>query len=291
MKSCGTDTQWCNYLHVSASIIPWKLTWTQVKSGVAEKNNTMRTGYAERLNPDSVQCRGFRENGLCVTDRNCPGRRSEGRNCHWYCVGTVCHKRDGIWFGRVRWWRWLWYLNYDNKTFILTEDSSVTADYVCMSVVLLHLLCALRAAPTCVRQEPLSATRSGQIVGSCGRLKGTWRIGQTSVSISLYLSTLMMEAKRPWLRRLVDVPPRKPGFDPGLVRVGFVVERLALCKVISKYVGFSLSLSFYHCSIPAISKHFWSRSTFWLSKYLGNACVLSSLIYPIKFSTARSVRN
>jgi hypothetical protein len=74
--------------------------------------------------------------------------------------------------------------------------------------------------------------------------------------IILYLSTLMMEEKRPWLRRLVDVPPRKPGFDRTLVHVGFVVERLAFWKLISKYIGVSLSLSFYHCSIPAVPKLF-----------------------------------
>lgn len=45
---------------------------------------------------------------------------------------------------------------------------------LCMHVeVLLRLLCDPRAAPTRVRQELLSATRSGQIGGSYGRLKCT----------------------------------------------------------------------------------------------------------------------
>ena len=117
MKSCESGTQWCDYLHVIATIIPWKLTWTpQVKSDVAEKNNTMITGCSERLSPVAEQCRGFRVDGLCMADRKCPGIRFEGRNCHWWYAGTVLHKRDGIWFGRVRWWRWLWYLYCDNNT-------------------------------------------------------------------------------------------------------------------------------------------------------------------------------
>jgi hypothetical protein len=33
----------------------------------------------------------------------------------------------------------------------------------------------------------------------------------------------------PWLRRLVaDVSPRRPGFYPGSVHVGFVVDKVAL---------------------------------------------------------------
>jgi hypothetical protein len=33
----------------------------------------------------------------------------------------------------------------------------------------------------------------------------------------------------PWLRRLVaGLPQRRPGFDPGLVYVGFVVDKVAL---------------------------------------------------------------
>jgi hypothetical protein len=33
----------------------------------------------------------------------------------------------------------------------------------------------------------------------------------------------------PWLRRLAaGLPPRRPGFDPGPVHVGFVVDKVAL---------------------------------------------------------------
>jgi hypothetical protein len=36
----------------------------------------------------------------------------------------------------------------------------------------------------------------------------------------------------PWLRRLAaGLPPRRPGFDPGSVHVGFVVDKMALGQV------------------------------------------------------------
>jgi hypothetical protein len=36
----------------------------------------------------------------------------------------------------------------------------------------------------------------------------------------------------PWLRRLAaGLPPRRPGFDPGSVHVGFVVDKVALGRV------------------------------------------------------------
>jgi hypothetical protein len=38
----------------------------------------------------------------------------------------------------------------------------------------------------------------------------------------------------PWLRRLAaGLPPRRPGFDPGPVHVGFVVDKVALGQVFS----------------------------------------------------------
>jgi hypothetical protein len=43
----------------------------------------------------------------------------------------------------------------------------------------------------------------------------------------------------PWLRRLVaGLSPRRSGFDPGSVHVGFVVDKVAL----GQYFGFSLSI-------------------------------------------------
>jgi hypothetical protein len=48
----------------------------------------------------------------------------------------------------------------------------------------------------------------------------------------------------PWLRRLVvGLPPRRPGFDPGSVHVGFVVDKVTL------YFGLPLPISFHRCSI------------------------------------------
>jgi hypothetical protein len=79
MKSCRIDT------HTVMRLLPCQCQYnphgTQVKSKVVEKNNTMKTGYVERLNPDAVQYRGFRADGLCVTYRIRPGKRFEGRDC------------------------------------------------------------------------------------------------------------------------------------------------------------------------------------------------------------------
>jgi hypothetical protein len=44
----------------------------------------------------------------------------------------------------------------------------------------------------------------------------------------------------PWLRRLVaGLSPQRPGFDPGSVRVGFVVDKVALEQVLSRVIRFS----------------------------------------------------
>jgi hypothetical protein len=43
-----------------------------------------------------------------------------------------------------------------------------------------------------------------------------------------------------WLRLLVvSVPPRRPGFDPGSVHVGFFVDKVALGKVFLRELRFS----------------------------------------------------
>jgi hypothetical protein len=43
----------------------------------------------------------------------------------------------------------------------------------------------------------------------------------------------------PWLRRLVaGLSPRRPGFDPGSVYVGFVVDQLALGQVFPRVLRF-----------------------------------------------------
>jgi hypothetical protein len=48
----------------------------------------------------------------------------------------------------------------------------------------------------------------------------------------------------PWLRRLVaGIRPRRPGFDPGSVHVGFVVDKVALGQVFLRVLRF-LPVSF-----------------------------------------------
>jgi hypothetical protein len=44
----------------------------------------------------------------------------------------------------------------------------------------------------------------------------------------------------PWLRRLAaGLPPRRPGFDPGSVHVGFVVDKVARGQVFLRVLRFS----------------------------------------------------
>jgi hypothetical protein len=44
----------------------------------------------------------------------------------------------------------------------------------------------------------------------------------------------------PWLRRLVaGLSPRRPGFEPGSVHVGFVVEKVILIRVFPRVLRFS----------------------------------------------------
>jgi hypothetical protein len=54
----------------------------------------------------------------------------------------------------------------------------------------------------------------------------------------------------PWFRRLdAGLPARRPGFDPGSVYVGFVVDKVALGQVFPEYFGLPLSFLFHRCSI------------------------------------------
>jgi hypothetical protein len=44
----------------------------------------------------------------------------------------------------------------------------------------------------------------------------------------------------PWLRRLAaGLPSRRPGFDPGSIHVGFVVDKVALGQVFPRVLRFS----------------------------------------------------
>jgi hypothetical protein len=58
----------------------------------------------------------------------------------------------------------------------------------------------------------------------------------------------------PWLRRLVTgLPPRRSGFAPGSVHVGFVGDKVAMGQVFSQFFGFSLSVSSFHQGFILIS--------------------------------------
>jgi hypothetical protein len=62
----------------------------------------------------------------------------------------------------------------------------------------------------------------------------------------IVLSGILIRRAVPWLRRLVaGLPPRRPGFDPGSVHVGFVVDKVALGQVFSQVLRFSLLISFH----------------------------------------------
>jgi hypothetical protein len=62
-----------------------------------------------------------------------------------------------------------------------------------------------------------------------------------SLSLSLSLSLFTQIVAVPWLRRLVaGLSPRRPGFDPGSVHVGFVVDKVALGHVFPRVLRFSL---------------------------------------------------
>jgi hypothetical protein len=53
-------------------------------------------------------------------------------------------------------------------------------------------------------------------------------------------------SKYQWFRLLVaGLSPRRPGFAPVSIHVGFVVDKVALGQVFSEFFGFPLSISFH----------------------------------------------
>jgi hypothetical protein len=53
----------------------------------------------------------------------------------------------------------------------------------------------------------------------------------------------------PWLRRLIAcLSPRRRGFTPVSVHMGFLVDNMALRHVLSKFFDFPLSASFHRGS-------------------------------------------
>jgi hypothetical protein len=58
-----------------------------------------------------------------------------------------------------------------------------------------------------------------------------------SITFDLYVTLYTAVS---WLRRLAaGLPPRRPGFDPGSVHVGFVVDKVALGQVFPRVLRFS----------------------------------------------------
>jgi hypothetical protein len=57
-------------------------------------------------------------------------------------------------------------------------------------------------------------------------------VGEVKGSVSLYCLNLTPGRAVPWLRSLVaGLSPRRPGFAPGSIHVGFVVDKVALGQV------------------------------------------------------------
>jgi hypothetical protein len=62
----------------------------------------------------------------------------------------------------------------------------------------------------------------------------------------LIFKNVFLEGAAPQLKRLVaGFPPRRPWFDPGSGKVGFVVDKVALGQVFSEYFGFPCQSSFH----------------------------------------------
>jgi hypothetical protein len=68
------------------------------------------------------------------------------------------------------------------------------------------------------------------------------------------VSYKVMQRAVPWLRRLAaGLPPRRPGFDPGAVHVGFVVDKVTLGQV------FPRVLRFYPINFIPPVLHYWEK--------------------------------
>jgi hypothetical protein len=96
-------------------------------------------------------------------------------------------------------------------------------------------VCLIKKTNTLYSKDSATQTAKPTV---CQRTKST--------SNELMLLRLGLTARAvPWLRRLAaGFPPRRPGFDPGSVHVGFMVDRF-----FPEFFGFPLSISFHRCSI------------------------------------------
>jgi hypothetical protein len=101
----------------------------------------------------------------------------------------------------------------------------------------------------------------------------------------------------PLLRRLVaGLSPQRPGFTPGSVYVGFVVDKVALGQVSSDFFGFSLSLSFHRVMFsqpPLVTLE--SRSPWllgsWFHQLLKSSAGANTVYHGVSFSNIISCRH
>jgi hypothetical protein len=82
-------------------------------------------------------------------------------------------------------------------------------------------------------------------------VRSIWRLHKRTAISWKIRDNLMTCMAVPWLRWLVaGLSPRRPGFDPESVHVGFVVDKVALGQVFPPSTSvFPPSISFYGCSI------------------------------------------
>jgi hypothetical protein len=73
-----------------------------------------------------------------------------------------------------------------------------------------------------------------------------------------------------------------PGFDPGSVHVGFVVDKVALGQVLPQYFGFPLSVSFHRCSITRENEKIIIFISGFHKKLLGCGASVASAAGPLK---------
>jgi hypothetical protein len=105
-------------------------------------------------------------------------------------------------------------------------------------LLLTHLSSLAQAKhPVCVTtcSDCSSNDTSALCLDRCNKLRRViTSLETTAQRMSLWSSqaTVKVTKAGPWLRRFVaSLPPRRPGFDPGLVHVGFVVDKVALGQV------------------------------------------------------------
>jgi hypothetical protein len=109
-------------------------------------------------------------------------------------------------------------------------------------------------------QPGLKSLQRTEGVDNCSE---TWHVNvrlvyksATAVSFSLLSSSLKNKLWAvPWLRSLVaGLSPRRPGFAPGSIYVGFVVDKVTLGQVFSEFFGFPCQ---YHSTVALRTHIIW----------------------------------